>query len=172
MKKILLIIILSSFCIKTSSAVERDFRPVAKVDGETYLLDYNSIKAGEGNEIKYIQLISFKKNQVTSDGKKYLSVQMYMKARCNENMITPYLLQYYDVKMEDGNTMKGNVVRSAKWGGDWQSPNIGTAYHIVSQEACRAWSPDQELSEEDKKLKKELLEAVEEWKKFKKKTNP
>ena len=51
---------------------------------------------------------------------KYLSVQMYMKARCNENMITPYLLQYYDVKMEDGNTMKGNVVRSAKWGGDWQ----------------------------------------------------
>ena len=172
MKKILLIIILSFFCIKTSSAVERDFRPVAKVDGETYLLDYNSIKAGDGNEIKYIQLISFKKKQVTSDGKKYLSVQMYMKARCNENMITPYLLQYYDVKMEDGNTMKGNVVRSAKWGGDWQSPNIGTAYHIVSQEACRAWSPDQELSEEDKKLKKELLEAAKELEKLRKKMNP
>ena len=172
MKKIFLILFLSFSLATKSFAVERDFRPVAKVDGEIHLLDYNSIKTGEGNEIKYIQLISFKKNQVTSDGKKYLSVQMYMKARCNENMITPYLLQYYDVKMEDGNTMKGNVVRSAKWGGDWQSPNIGTAYHIVSQEACRAWSPDQELSEEDKKLKKELLEAAKELEKLRKKMNP
>ena len=91
-----------------------------------------------------------------------------MKARCNENMITPYLLQYYDVKMEDGNTMKGNVVRSAKWGGDWQSPNVGTAYHIVYQEACRVWSPDKELTEEDKK---KMLETVKEWQKFKKKIN-
>ena len=171
MKKILLFLFLSFSLVTISFAVERDFRPVAKVDGEIHLLDYNSIKTSEGNEIKYIQLISFKKNQVTSDGKKYLSVQMYMKARCNENMIKPYLLQYYDVKMEDGNTMKGNVVRSAKWGGDWLSPNVGTASHIVSQEACRAWSPDQELSEEDKKLKKELdelmknNELIKKWKK-------
>ena len=140
MKKILLIIILSFFITKTSSAIERDFQPVARVSGELYLLDYNSIKAGDDDEIKYIQLISFKKKQNTSNGEKYFSVQMYMKAKCELNMNKPYLLQFYDVKMEDGNTMKGNVVRTARFDGDWDIPKEGTAYDVVMKEACKSWA--------------------------------
>ena len=140
MKKILFSIILSFFLIKTSHSFERDFQPIAKLSDELHLLDYNSIKAGEEDIIKYIQLISFKNKQDTSDGKKYFSVQIYMEARCNFNMIKPYILQYYDVKMEDGNTMKGNIVRTADFAGDWSAPNEGTAYNAVMKEACKVWS--------------------------------
>ena len=61
MKKILILIILSLFSFSLSYSLERDFQPVAKVNGELYLLDYKSIKAGDNDMIKYIQLISFKK---------------------------------------------------------------------------------------------------------------
>ena len=56
------------------------------------------------------------------------------------DLVKPYILQYYDVRMDDGDTMKGNVVRSAKFGGDWFKPNEGTAYHIVLEEACKFMS--------------------------------
>ena len=107
---IFILLLLSNLCI----AQDRNFVPVATVNGELYLLDFNSIKPGDNNEIKYIQLISFKKKQTTENGKKYLSVQMYMKGKCNDMINKPYILQYYDAQMDDGNVMKGNIVRSAK----------------------------------------------------------
>ena len=139
MKKILVLMILSLFSFSLSYSLERDFQPVAKVNGELYLLDYKSIKAGDKDMIKYVQLISFKKKQETSNGKKYYSVQMYMEAKCALNMIKPYILQYYDVKMEDGNVMKGNIVRTADFAGDWITPKKGTAYDVVMKEACETW---------------------------------
>ncbi len=125
---IFILLLLSNLCI----AQDRNFVPVATVNGELYLLDFNSIKPGDNNEIKYIQLISFKKKQTTENGKKYLSVQMYMKGKCNDMINKPYILQYYDAQMK-----KGNIVRSAKWGGDWSKPKKGTAYHVVLEEACK-----------------------------------
>ena len=139
MKKILILIILSLFSFSLSYSLDRDFQPVAKVNGELYLLDYKSIKAGDKDMIKYVQLISFKKKQETSNGKKYYSVQMYMEAKCALNMIKPYILQFYDVKMEDGNVMKGNIVRTADFAGDWTTPKKGTAYDVVMKEACETW---------------------------------
>ena len=115
-----------------SIAQDRNFVPVATVNGELYLLDLNSIESGDNNEIKYIQLISFKKKQTHPNGEKYLSVQMYMKGKCNVMINKPYVLQYYDAQMK-----KGNIVRTAKWGGDWSKPKKGTAYHVVLEEACK-----------------------------------
>ena len=140
MKKIFTVFIIYFLFHNLSLAEDRNFQSIGKVGGELYLLDYNSIKSGEGDEIKYIQLISFEKKQNTSDGKKYQSVQMYMKGKCNKNMNKPYILQFYDVQMNDGNTMKGNIVRTSKFGGDWNIPKEGTAYDVVLKEACKAWS--------------------------------
>ena len=137
MKKLLINIFIFLLFSNLSLAQDRNFIPVAKVNGELYLLDFNSIKPGDNNEIKYIQLISFKKKQTTENGKKYLSVQMYMKGKCNDMINKPYILQYYDAQMDDGNVIKGNIVRSAKWGGGWSKPKEGTAYHIVLEEACK-----------------------------------
>ena len=91
---IFILLLLSNLCI----AQDRNFVPVATVNGELYLLDFNSIKPGDNNEIKYIQLISFK-NKIMKM-KKYLSVQMYMKGKCNDMINKPYILQYYDAQMD------------------------------------------------------------------------
>ena len=94
MKKIFTVFIIYSLFHNLSLAEDRNFQSIGKVGGELYLLDYNSIKSGEGDEIKYIQLISFEKKQNTSDGKKYQSVQMYMKGK-SEREIKSFLVDRY-----------------------------------------------------------------------------
>ena len=76
MKKLIVnifILLLSNLCI----AQDRNFVPVATVNGELYLLDFNSIKPGDNNEIKYIQLISFKKNKLQKMEKISISTNVY-----------------------------------------------------------------------------------------------
>ena len=51
MKKLLIIFILLLFS-NLSIAQDRNFVPVATVNGELYLLDLNSIESGDNNEIK------------------------------------------------------------------------------------------------------------------------
>ena len=154
MKKLFINLFILLLIFNTSLAKDRDFRPVAKTKNALYLLDYSSIKQGEKDEIKYIQLISFKTSQITSDGEKYKSVQMYMKGKCKKKMNIPYIMQFYDVQMDDGDVMKGNIVRSAKFSGDWQVSKTGTSYEIVLRRACKSYKASKLLNEARKKLNK------------------
>ena len=122
-----------------SFSVERNFEEVAKTSDEKYLLDFASVKSRDNGEIKYIVLISFAKPQKLTNGDKYLSTQLYMKGLCIKDKYKPYLLQYYDVKMDDGDTMKGNIVRTAEWGGEWISPKKQTGYYYTLKFACDEW---------------------------------
>ena len=54
-------------------------------------------------------------------------------------MNIPYIMQFYDVQMDDGDVMKGNIVRSAKFSGDWQVSKTGTSYEIVLRKACESY---------------------------------
>ena len=140
MKKLTYILILIMVLTSKSFSVERDFEEVAKTNDEIYLLDFASVKAaGSNGEIKYIVLISFAKPQKFSNGDKYLSTQLYMKGLCLKDKYKPYLLQYYDVKMDDGDTMKGNIVRTAEWDGEWISPKEQTGYYYTLKFACDVW---------------------------------
>ena len=154
MKKILINIFIFLLIFNTSLAKDRDFRPVAKTQDALHLLDYSSIKKGEKDEIKYIQLVSFKKSQITSDGKKYKSVQIYMKGKCKKKMNLPYIMQFYDAQMDDGNVMRGNIVRSSKFGGDWEVSKTGTSYEIVLRKACESYKKTNLFNEALKTLEK------------------
>lgn len=139
MKKLFFNIFVFLLVFNTALSEDRDFKPVAAVKDALYLLDYSSIKQGDGDEIKYIQLISYETNKNTSDGKKFKSVQMYMKGKCKEKMNLPYIMQFYDTQMDDGNVMKGNIVRTSKFVGDWEISKPGSTYEAVLLKACEHW---------------------------------
>ena len=153
MKKILINIFIFLLIFNTSLAKDRDFKPVAKTKDALYLLDYLSIKQGERDEIKYIKLVSYKTSKITSDGKKYKSVQIYMKGKCKKKMNLPYILQYYDAQMDDGNVMRGNIVRTANFAGDWEVSKTGTTYEIVLRKACESYKASKLFNEALKTLK-------------------
>tara|TARA_B100001059_G_scaffold189038_1_gene191611 strand:+ start:712 stop:1179 length:468 start_codon:yes stop_codon:yes gene_type:complete len=154
MKKVFINFFIFLLIFNTSLAEDRDFRPVAKTKDALYLLDYLSIKQGEGDEIKYIKLVSYKTSKITSDGKKYKSVQIYMKGKCKKKMNLPYIMQFYDAQMNDGNVMKGNIVRTSKFVGDWEVSKTGTTYEIVLRKACKNYEDFKLAHEMLKKLKK------------------
>ena len=48
---------------------------------------------------------------------------------------------YYILDGRDSmnHVMKGNIVRTADFAGDWITPKKGTAYDVVMKEACETW---------------------------------
>ena len=152
MKKLFINFFIFLLIFNTSLAEDRDFRPVAKSKNTLGLLDYFSIKQGEGNEIKYIQLISYKNAETLTSGTKYKSLQMYKKGKCKENMNLTYIIQAYDVNMDDGNVMKGTIVKTITTPSEWKIDSEKSLNTIILREACK----HQHLLEIEKYLKQEL----------------
>ena len=69
-------------------------------------------------------------------------------------MNLPYILQYYDAQMDDGNVMRGNIVRTANFAGDWEVSKTGTTYEIVLRKACESYKASKLFNEALKTLEK------------------
>ena len=154
MKKLFINFFIFLLIFNTSLAEDRGFQPVAKSKNTLGLLDYSLIKQGEGDEIKYIQLISYKKAKTFIAGTKYKSVQMYKKGKCKENMSLTYIIQAYDVNMDDGNVMKGNIVKTITTPGEWKVDSEKGLEGILLREACRNYEIQKDFEIFKEKLKK------------------
>ncbi|MDA8772585.1 hypothetical protein N9M72_01320 [Candidatus Pelagibacter bacterium] len=147
MKKLFINFFIFLLMFNTSLAEDRGFQPVAKSKNTLGLLDYFSIKQGEGDEIKYIQLISYKNAETLTSGTKYKSLQMYKKGKCKENMNLTYIIQAYDVNMDDGNVMKGTIVKTITTPSEWKIDSEKSLNTIILREACKNYEI-QKIAEE------------------------
>ena len=147
MKKLFINFFIFLLMFNTSLAEDRGFQPVAKSKNALGLLDYFSIKQGEGDEIKYIQLISYKNAETLTSGTKYKSLQMYKKGKCKENMNLTYIIQAYDVNMDDGNVMKGTIVKTITTPSEWKIGSEKSLNTIILREACKNYEI-QKIAEE------------------------
>jgi hypothetical protein len=172
MKKafLILFVLLISNNLHSDENGEREWVLVSNNSEVKSFVDLNSVKSsGEIAITKYINLISWKRPQGEGE-KKYYSVQSYIKAQCSQPRKTAiYLLQTYDVQMEDADVMKGNIVLSLsindkdlEWFQEIPESTESKELDLVCAEQEKQWKETQKkaLKILNKKGVREKIEAL------------
>lgn len=168
MKKLFLYIFLGLFYFTFNNAdenIKRKWVVIYEDEEATYLIDKSSIKMNTPGTIKYIELTSWNEPQDYTDGRKFLSRQLYKKAMCSTKENVWYLVQYYDVRMKNGVTMEGNTVDTLKASDKvlWKVAPANTINGVILSFACKEFEKISKLSDEqikdiNKNIKKFKLE--------------
>jgi hypothetical protein len=172
MKKLFLIlfVLLVSSNLHSDENGERKWVLVSNNSAGKSFVDLNSVKSSDEIAItKYINLISWKKPQGEGE-RKYYSMQSYVKAQCTQPRKTAiYLLQTYDVQMEDADIMKGNIVltlsindKDLEWSQEIPGSTESKELDLVCAEREKQWKATQKkaLKILDKKDVREKIESL------------
>jgi len=126
------------FCKKEK--FERNWSLVHEGDKTKWLLDTTSIKKDGKNQFKFISLISYKNKQFDKNIKgAFYSTQFYQRVKCDTQQSKWYIAQFYDTSMDNGVTMKGNVVdtiRPSEKVNSWRSSQIGSPNDKINRFVC------------------------------------
>ena len=173
MKKLFLYTFFGLFYFTFNNAnenLERKWLVIYEDEEATYLIDKSSIKMNTPGTIKYIELTSWNEPQDYTDGRKFLSRQLYKKAMCSTKENVWYLVQYYDVRMKNGVTMEGNTVDTLKASDKvlWKVAPANTINGVILSFACEEFEKisklkksklsDEQIKDINKNIKKFKLE--------------
>lgn len=141
MKKLLAIIVLGLLWFNYSYSDERKWDVIYEHDNKIkWLLDTTSIKKDGKNQLKFISLISYKNKQINKNIKgEFYATQFYQRVKCDTSQSKWYIAQFYDVRMDNGVTMKGNVVdtiRPSEKVNLWRSPQPNSPNDIMNKTVC------------------------------------